>query len=278
MATLSGTRIKNTYQGLLKTSDAAAISGTLKVIQDGAGNDSALSLSSTTVKAGSLQLNTVSSGSTSTNVLVWNSSSKAVETRTLPVFESVTTTTGGTTSPTLTIADAAGTSKTVTFAGGSGVALSRAGDTITIAAGDSNVITLGTGTTAMTSSNGVYLFDAANKGSGTITLPDCAAGAQLTIVFTSGSASAITFNTKVNTTKIKGRVTINSTTSDKTDTQIAEAGTATSFFVDKNGTTRGGNTGDRIQLIGVSSSLWLMTADLTTTSGTISGGNTISEL
>ena len=38
MATLSGTVIKNTYQGLLKTSDSAAISGTLKTIQDGSGN------------------------------------------------------------------------------------------------------------------------------------------------------------------------------------------------------------------------------------------------
>ena len=68
---------KNTYQGLLKTSDAAALTSSLKVIEDGTGVDSALSLSTTTVKAESLQINTVADGSSST-VLVWDSSSKTV--------------------------------------------------------------------------------------------------------------------------------------------------------------------------------------------------------
>ena len=121
MATISGTRIKNTYQGLLKTSDAAALTGSLKVVQDGSGNDSALSLSTAAVKAESLQLESVTSGSSSTKVLVWDRSTKDVEYRTLPVFESVTTTVGGTSAPTITIADAAGTSKTVTFSGGNGI-------------------------------------------------------------------------------------------------------------------------------------------------------------
>jgi len=202
MATLSGTRIKNTYQGLLKTNDAAVLTGTLKVIQDGEGNNSALSLSTSTLKAETLQLNTVPAGSDNDKVLVWNSTSKVVEHRTLPTFESVTTTVGGTAAPTLTIADAAGTTKTVTFAAGNGIGLSRNSDTITISSGSANVINLGNGATAMTASNATYTLDAAGTG---------------------------------------------------------------------------GGVGDRFHLFGISSSLWMLTADLTTTSAAPSGTNTIIE-
>ena len=84
MATLSGTRLKDTYTGLLKTSDAGNFTSSLKVIQDGSGNDSALSLSTSTVKAAALQVNTITGGSTSSKALVWNDSTKAIE-QTLPV-------------------------------------------------------------------------------------------------------------------------------------------------------------------------------------------------
>lgn len=48
-ATLTGTKIQDTYSGLLKTSDSAAIGGTLKRINDGLGNPCPLYLSSTSV-------------------------------------------------------------------------------------------------------------------------------------------------------------------------------------------------------------------------------------
>ena len=276
MATLSGTRIKNTYQGLLKTSDAAALTGSLKVVQDGSGNDSALSLSTAAVKAESLQLESVTSGSSSTKVLVWDSSTKDVEYRTLPVFESVTTTVGGTSAPTITIADAAGTSKTVTFSAGGGIGLSRSGDTITISSGDANVINLTTGSTAMSSSNATYTVDLANLS--TVALPTPAAGAQITMILTSTNSSEVTFNVKVPASQtIIGKVTLTSTTADKTDTQISSADTATSFILDGNATNKGGQVGDRIELFGVSSTQWLMTALLTTSNAAPSNPSVINE-
>lgn len=276
MATLSGTRIKNTYQGLLKTSDAAALTGSLKVVQDGSGNDSALSLSTAAVKAQSLQLESVTSGSSSTKVLVWDSSTKDVEYRTLPVFESVTTTVAGTSAPTITIADAAGTSKTITFAGGGGIGLSRSGDTITISSGDANVINLTTASTAMTSSNATYTVDLANLT--TVALPTPAAGAQITMLLTSTKGTPVTFNVKVPASQtIIGKVTLTSTTADKTDTQIASANTATSFILDGDATNSGGQVGDRIELFGVSSTQWLMTAVLTTTNAAPSAPSVIDE-
>lgn len=59
-ATLTGTKIQDTYSGLLKTSDSAAIGGTLKRINDGLGNPCPLYLSSTSVviDAGSFVVDT----------------------------------------------------------------------------------------------------------------------------------------------------------------------------------------------------------------------------
>ena len=49
MATLTNLKIKDTYDGLLKTSDNQPIGGTLKTLQDGLGNDLPLQVSTTTV-------------------------------------------------------------------------------------------------------------------------------------------------------------------------------------------------------------------------------------
>ena len=51
MSTLSGTKIKDTYSGLLKTTDNAALNGTFKAITDGAGNASGLELNNTYARA-----------------------------------------------------------------------------------------------------------------------------------------------------------------------------------------------------------------------------------
>ncbi len=49
MATLTNLKIKDTYDGLLKTSDNQPIGGTLKTLQDGLGNDLPLQVSTTEV-------------------------------------------------------------------------------------------------------------------------------------------------------------------------------------------------------------------------------------
>jgi len=55
--TLTSKRIKDTYSGLLKTTDNAVIDGTLRKVTDGQGNDSAMSISTTDVRIdGDLEL------------------------------------------------------------------------------------------------------------------------------------------------------------------------------------------------------------------------------
>ena len=49
MAALTGNQIKNSYTGLLKTSDNLPISGTAKTMQDGAGNDVPLEISNSAI-------------------------------------------------------------------------------------------------------------------------------------------------------------------------------------------------------------------------------------
>jgi hypothetical protein len=52
MASLTGTKIKDTYDSLLKVSDNGALDGTLQTITDGLGNNSALSLSTAGASVG----------------------------------------------------------------------------------------------------------------------------------------------------------------------------------------------------------------------------------
>ena len=55
--TLTGTEIKDTYDSLIKVTDSGPLSGTLKALSDGLGNDSSLSLSTTAASiTGSLSL------------------------------------------------------------------------------------------------------------------------------------------------------------------------------------------------------------------------------
>jgi len=115
MASLSGTQVRNTYSGILKTTDNAALTSTLKRVTDGAGGSSALQLSSTAIRADMLEIeNAPTSGSNT--VLVWDSSSKQVSSRAFPTFESVTAVTASITNGgTLTISDSAGNSNATSF-------------------------------------------------------------------------------------------------------------------------------------------------------------------
>ena len=68
MATLTGTKIKDSYDGLLKAKDNDAIGVTKKVITDGLGNDTSLELSQTEAKVnGNLEVTGTVTGSISGN-------------------------------------------------------------------------------------------------------------------------------------------------------------------------------------------------------------------
>ncbi len=84
MATLTGQKVKDSYQSILKL-DSGTLTTSNKVVEDGAGNDSALSLSTTDVQVnGTLNFGTTpSSSSTELSVLLVDGSTGDVVTREL---------------------------------------------------------------------------------------------------------------------------------------------------------------------------------------------------
>tara|TARA_R100000664_G_scaffold27146_1_gene37652 strand:+ start:2285 stop:3157 length:873 start_codon:yes stop_codon:yes gene_type:complete len=277
MATLSGNSIKNTYQGLLKTSDSAAVSGTLKTVEDGSGNSTALSISSTTVKAAALQIDAPLTAS-STNVLVWDSSTKSVGYRTLPSFETVTTTVTGATNPTVAIADSGGSSTSIVFSGGVGVDVTQASNTITFA-NTSQTTNLVNDTVSLTAADSgkVHLIDSNALAGDTVTLPTCADGLYFKFIFITASNTEfniVTANAGTSGTvqRFIGKVSVESTTDEQRAVQIV-ANTGNSYdndtlSLDADSATSGGNQGDVIEIYGATISsvaTWVVDARLTTT-------------
>ena len=64
MATLTGTKVKDTYQSLLKL-ESGTLSSTYKVVEDGQGNDAGLKISTSGVEVEALKFTTDPSSSSS---------------------------------------------------------------------------------------------------------------------------------------------------------------------------------------------------------------------
>ena len=79
MATLTNTKVKDTYQTLLKLT-SGSIGGGFTVVQDGAANDSGLGLSTTGIGVTKLTfINSPASGTTETGALFLNSSDEVIQ-------------------------------------------------------------------------------------------------------------------------------------------------------------------------------------------------------
>lgn len=85
MATLTGNKVKDSYQSLLKLSTAGATS-TIKTVEDGLGVGTALKLSTTAVEVNTLKITeTPTVSSSELTVLVYDDASKEVKSRELNV-------------------------------------------------------------------------------------------------------------------------------------------------------------------------------------------------
>ena len=255
---------------MLKTSDASSLTTSLKVIEDGIGNSSALSLSTTTVKAESLEINTVTSGSTSGNALVWNSTSKAVEYRAFPSNETVTTTVGGSTSPTITIEAADASSTTVTFSTRNGLQYTRSGNTITIGRGDETITDISVDTTLGSTDSGTTYYVTNLSGTLDITLPTAAAGVNFKIILKKISGGEVNILTASGDYFFgKAVVTSNAATGQSRVKTLDENTSNNVINLDPDNSDSGGNTGDVIDLLAIDADNWLVNASLTTSSATV---------
>ncbi len=83
MATLTGNKVKDTYQSLLKLETGTA-SSTYKVVEDGQGNDTGLKISTTGIEVSALKFTAdPSSSSSELTALVYDGSTKTVKVRDL---------------------------------------------------------------------------------------------------------------------------------------------------------------------------------------------------
>lgn len=137
MATLTGSKPKDTYESLLKLSSGQA-STTIKNVEDGVGNATALSVGTTAVEVTSLLItNTPTISSTETTVLVYDDTDNTVKVRELAVssFGEVNTfSTIQVEGQSNVVADSP--TDTLTLVAGNGIAITTnaSTDTVTIAA------------------------------------------------------------------------------------------------------------------------------------------------
>jgi len=271
MATLTGKKIKDTYYGLLKTTDDTAVSSSLKIITTAENTNSGLSLSTTTVKAENLQIETVAEDSTETKTLVWDSTSKVVGYRTIPASITATssvTVTGGSSSGVVQYTDQSGNTTDLTWVSGTNIQVSgsSADDEITVAHTKRSLTKLDSGVGLTSTSFGKYIFLDLNTMNGAdITLPSAEAGAFIDFQMESGSSSATTEIKAASGDVFKGRVIIYETGADDYHVDYAGA-TDDQISLSSQGTTTGGSEGDTLRFICYDDGTWYVDGHLTTKS------------
>lgn len=280
MATLQGTKVKDTYLGLLKTSDAGAFTSSLKTIQDGGGNDSALQLSTSDVKVEALKI-TSPSVTTDTNILTWNATTKTVGYKSISTDTSVTVSHDVTTAsaPDLEITDNLGTTVVTGFRAGTNMSVTG----VTVSGGatftyNCDVVTISdvdsAGTLPSSSTGKLQVLDLSGFNSGgVITLPSAVTGHIIEFVIEDSSSTPVHIQPASGDT-FKGRAFVLSTTDNTTSVQVSSAGTSDRIRLDSDSPTTGGSVGDRIRCVALSSSLWMVDAYLTTTSSSLSSVTT----
>ena len=268
--TLSGTQIKTTYVGILKATDNAAISGTLKTITDGAGNDTALSVSSSQVKVTNLLIDSPASSS-GDEVLVRDSSTGLIGKRRFPGFRSVTTTVGSGTSTNggssaiaVTIADSSGNSGSASFQTGQNMTIRATGGTLNFKYDTRDVtkVTSTTGLTATSEAGTTVFLDWATLNGGTLTLPEASEGRFIRINVDVGHTTACNINAASGDYFYGGIIAV-STTDNKTAVQSVPRATAAAsvasynqITLDENDATLGGAEGSYLDLTCYDSAGW----------------------
>ena len=204
MASLSGTQIKNTYVGLLKTSNNTAISASSQLVTDGAGGTTALSLSSSTVTAAALTITSVSQAQSRTKFLNWDASDGVVGFYDFTATDPAVSVSSDSTSATVTIGTNA--ANDFTLAAGTNVSVTQTGTTITLSAQMTNAYfaddlspsTPGTNySESITTADSGRIFTMANinQETGQILLPAASIGLRYRFIVTSDNKGTFDIDT-----------------------------------------------------------------------------------
>jgi hypothetical protein len=259
---LSGTQIKNSYVGILKASDNTAISSSLKTITDGQGNDTALSVSTAQVKVTNLLIDSPAT-STSDQILVRDSSTGLISTRTLPNLKTVqistssgTTTNGSGSAIGVTVTDSGGHASTANFQTGANMTIRSSGAQMSFKYDNRTTVNVTAAKTinASTEGGGTVFLDCASLSGGALTLPAASTGRFLRILVDVGSNTACNINA-ASGDYFYGAVTHVSTTGNKTGVQTVTRATASAsvstfnqLTLDQDSDNLGGAVGSFLEL------------------------------
>ena len=276
MATLSGTKIKETYTGLLKLQENGAVDSSLERVTTGEDTATALQLSTTTVKADALHIENVSEVS-QTKTLVWNSSTKSVGYREIPSAITAVATiavTGGSSNGVVRFTDNAAANTDITFDTGNNIQISgdTASDTITIESTNRKVSTVSPtnaniGIASSLAGAHVFLDLTSLAANGEVTLPPAVAGRYMSIQILKQSTSP----TKIKASSgdhFKGRIVLMESGADGHGVDTAAGDTDVVINIDSDSTTTGGGFGDVLHFVCLDATTWFVHGTLMT-SGTI---------
>lgn len=296
MATLTGKQVKNTYTGLMKTTDNAGITSSLKRITDGAGSNTGLQLSDSKARVDALEINSVTENNTRTKLLNWDSSDGVIGYYSFSSADPAVT--ASISSDDVTVTTGTNASNTFTLISGDNITMSLSGTDITIDAtgGLDNLYAAAIGsatntTTTVLASQAGKTFSLAGTGATThtINLPSAAAGLSYEFKIT-GAAASTSYVIKAASGDIfSGAIAltnqgIRGTQSDGSDTRLPYTLVSESTSNDDTitlgpGVTSGNGKGSYVRCIAPSDERWLVEGHvfnaLTYTEHTPSGGSAI---
>lgn len=278
MASLSATKVKDTYVGLLKTTDNTGITSTLKRVTDGAGSDTGLYLSDAKAKVDALEIVSVSQNNTRTKFLNWDASDGIVGYYDFTASDPAVS--ASIASDDVTITTGTNAANTFTLISGTNITLSLSGTDVTIdaATGFDDWFSTSYNTTAsvtptLTSAQSGLTFDLSftGTGTGTITLPTAAAGLRYTFVVSAqtddrgsftiqcgasdGFAGGLAFtNNGFRDASVEANNRAPYTVHESADPSTPP----TQILLDPDAVTSGGEAGTWITCVAISDSTWLV--------------------
>lgn len=276
MASLSGTQIRNTYVGLLKTEQNSAISASPQRITDGAGANTALTLSSTAVTADALKITAVSQNQSRTKFLNWDATDGVIGFYDFTDTDPAVAVSSDATSATVTVGTNA--ANDFTIAAGTNVSVTQTGTTITLSAqmtnayfGD-NLSPSSPGTNYSESINTndsgrIFTLSNISQETGQILLPVATVGLRYRFLVTSDNKGTFDIDTNGSDDYIGGISLTNSAT-DRTSansnmysyTMLSPAGTSKNRIRLTAGTPTSGNkAGTWVEVVCNQANRWVVT-------------------
>ena len=266
---LSTTLIKDSRQALLTLENNGTITTSLQRMQDGAGNDVAVQVSSEKIRIDLLEIATLNELPSSVKSLVEDSSTGEIGYRTVSGFGGIEVTVADGNNPIITIIDEVGGGGPVQLLAGGGIVVSAESGVITISksAGPQNVITGATTLTVADSGKTFHLQLDPSTGFD-VSLPPVAAGLEYKFVIeTKSTVSHHIHADSSESDYFYGKVSVHDNTFTDCGTQSVSRATANAaaasydaFVINSARNDTGGIDGDVIHVTGRDGSGWHVNA------------------